>query len=294
MLPPTSPQYAQSQYGIPSQASRGLPPPFARESLNQGTSHRPGSSMSISSMLGSDAEPAARDQSSSRTNVQGSTAPQPLTPSQPPPRQYVPGAQQPRTISPDPYQSWESDQDRRSRAFSGSTTGVPSAYRVSTPDRYQYSSSRELRAHHNQQYDNPDHQAAHHESNEGSRRMSVGSLSTSHQDRSVGPPHRLEDYIFSQDGHPPPSMPNRPTTLRLEDGSTSNVASLDLQEHPTSGRNHVHRGTTYASSSQRNNGTESPGSARDKHLGLQSANYSLMSPPHQKWLPSTSGSRRWT
>ncbi len=69
MLPPTSPQHSQPQFGASSHPSIPLPPSFtgARDLPALPTS-RPESSMSISSMLGSDPIPTAKDHSALQRN----------------------------------------------------------------------------------------------------------------------------------------------------------------------------------------------------------------------------------
>ena len=83
MLPPTSPPYMQTHYNGQASTSRSHPPPttFARDLSTPASTHRPGSSMSISSMLGSDPERPSHDPTSAnRARMYASAPPTSITP----------------------------------------------------------------------------------------------------------------------------------------------------------------------------------------------------------------------
>ena len=145
MLPPTSPQHVSAQYINQSQAPRGPPSifPFARDLPALSAAHRPGSSMSISSMLGGDNEKTSRDVLLSGRN-NGFLA-QPLHPIPSPINHIARGISPPhsayqsdhhtkRAHTPDSYSTWRGDQ-ARSRAYSGGPPPRPfTGFPVHSPD----------------------------------------------------------------------------------------------------------------------------------------------------------------
>ncbi|MCJ1472036.1 hypothetical protein MMC13_000681 [Lambiella insularis] len=136
MLPPTSPQHAPLQYNVQPQITRGPPSsfPFARDLPALSAAHRPGSSMSISSMLGAnsdksvhDAAPASR--SMGYTSQPATSVPLPVNhiaraPS--PPLVHTSGQYLKRARTPDSHTAWRGDQSR-SRAYSGGLQQRPSS-----------------------------------------------------------------------------------------------------------------------------------------------------------------------
>jgi hypothetical protein len=141
MLPPTSPQYAQTQFSSLSQANRATAPniPFARDLPALSAAHRPGSSMSISSMLGQaldmpprDSVPQHRDSvysAQSTTPTQSSSTRNPRN--SPPLSAFAGNQQAKRSHTPD--YAWRAD-PLRSRAYSG---GHPPRSFASFPDNQQ-------------------------------------------------------------------------------------------------------------------------------------------------------------
>jgi hypothetical protein len=125
MLPPNTPPYAQ-QYVPPQQQSRGHPgpPSYPREPAASAASHRPTSSMSISSMLGNDAD-KPREAPFPRSNVHTnpSTVSSPAMPIQASagPSQTYSGPVNHRTQTPESARSWH-EQTRPARSYSG---GLP-------------------------------------------------------------------------------------------------------------------------------------------------------------------------
>ena len=154
MLPPSPPQHAQSLY-VPMTSSAYAPPvpsPYARET-SATSAHRSGSSMSISSMLGSTSEGTSRD---STTIHRGNNLPSssvasltaPLQVPGPPPShtQFANGHPSYRAHTPDTYKNGRSEHTRPSRAYSGDTlqrpfSGVPASspeiFRLGPPLRVQ-------------------------------------------------------------------------------------------------------------------------------------------------------------
>ena len=143
MLPPSPPQHAQSQYSPFTSIAHAppVPSPYARETSTT-SAHRAGSSMSISSMLGSTSEETTRD--SNTTNRGGSfpsssvpTLAAPLhTPG--PPLSHAPfanGHSSYRSHTPDTYKNGRGEHTRPSRAYSGGTPQRPfSGVPASSPD----------------------------------------------------------------------------------------------------------------------------------------------------------------
>ena len=124
MLPPTSPPYIQAQYNGQTSTSRSHPPPttFARDLSAPSSTHRPGSSMSISSMLGSDPDKSSRDPIPSTRR--GSHAPMTVTPIPPPSTHSIPlpspphlirrnGAQNETVPKADGANTWRNESARR-------------------------------------------------------------------------------------------------------------------------------------------------------------------------------------
>ena len=148
MLPPTSPQYTQSQYGAPPPPpppppqSRVTVPPqsLARDPIMQPSGHRPGSSMSISSMLGADPEHSTRDTARPHSNGHLKGIP-PLirSPTRPNPQgSSVLGSLQ-RSSTPDTYKSWGSEHTRPSRAYSGGPPQRPfSGFHPGSPESFRF------------------------------------------------------------------------------------------------------------------------------------------------------------
>lgn len=124
MLPPTSPQYAPAQYTPHPQTPRGAPPniPFARDLPALSAAHRPGSSMSISSMLGQTPDPPSRDVVAPlRDNIyHGQPKDSPVDRKSHGSSPCLTTFSQPtkRAHTPDSHTSWRTDQSRL-RAFSG-------------------------------------------------------------------------------------------------------------------------------------------------------------------------------
>ena len=126
MLPPTSPQYAQAQYSNHTEGPRGPSSniPFVRDLPALSTVHRPGSSMSISSMLGNGSDTKSRE---AVTSNRGNIHPAQSTKSVPPPAGRKPHGSPPlsvlagqhlkRTRTPDLHTAWQGD-EARSRGFS--------------------------------------------------------------------------------------------------------------------------------------------------------------------------------
>ena len=154
MLPPSPPQYAQPSYG-PFTSSAYAPPvpsPYARETSTT-SAHRSGSSMSISSMLGSTSEETARDSTTVQrvnsfpsSSVASLTAPlhTPGPPLSHP--QFANGHPSYRAHTPDAYKNGRGEHTRPSRAYSGGTpqrpfSGVPASspeiFRLGPPMRVQ-------------------------------------------------------------------------------------------------------------------------------------------------------------
>ena len=145
MLPPTSPQHVSAQYINQSQAPRGPPSnfPFARDLPALSAAHRPGSSMSISSMLGGDTEKANREVSLPGRNNGFLAQPLHSIPSpvshiarglSPPHSTYPSGHHMKRAHTPDSYPTWRGDQSR-SRAYSGGPPPRPfTGFAVHSPD----------------------------------------------------------------------------------------------------------------------------------------------------------------
>ena len=147
MLPPTSPQYTHSQYAPFPSVARGapVPSPYARESQATST-HRPGSSMSISSMLGTNPEDKPREPASvHRTNGFGSssaapmTAPLPTSAPSPTRPEFGTGQQVYRAQTPDAYKNHRAGHTRPSRAYSGGPPPRPfSGSQASSPDVFRF------------------------------------------------------------------------------------------------------------------------------------------------------------
>ena len=129
MLPPTSPQYSQTQYTQQAQAPRGAPPniPFARDLPALSATHRPGSSMSISSMLGQTPDPPSRDvvaplrENIYHAQTKGSPVTRKTRGASPPPASFPISQVTKRAHTPDSLTSWRGEQSR-SRAYSGGPT----------------------------------------------------------------------------------------------------------------------------------------------------------------------------
>jgi len=129
MLPPTSPQYAQVQYNQHPQPPRGAPPniSFARDLPALSAAHRPGSSMSISSMLGKPPDPLPRDVVAPLREFvyHAPTKDSPVARrshgGSPPLATFPTSQQTKRAHTPDSHTSWRGDQSR-SRAYSGGPT----------------------------------------------------------------------------------------------------------------------------------------------------------------------------
>ena len=128
MLPPTSPQYAQAQYNNHPEGPRGpfSNIPFARDLPALSAAHRPGSSMSISSMLGNASENKSREAVAlnrgniyTAQNITSVPSPAGRTPRGSPPLSVIASGQHPKRIrTPDSHTAWRGDEPR-SRAFSG-------------------------------------------------------------------------------------------------------------------------------------------------------------------------------
>ena len=100
MLPPSSPKHAQSQYNIHPTAPRAPPPPppFSnnRDLPALSSTYRPGSSMSISSMLGSDSDKPSRESNIVNNGAMKSTTPASPLPAAPSPTAHTRLVQSPR------------------------------------------------------------------------------------------------------------------------------------------------------------------------------------------------------
>ena len=135
MLPPSSPQHAQLQYGVQIPSARGLvpPPPIsgARDVSTLSSTHRPASSMSISSMLGFDTgrpsrEPVSATQSTGTPLITASSLssprPQSMAAPSPPQRIHGTGPVPRRSHSPEEHHNSYRLNTRPFRTYSGGLT----------------------------------------------------------------------------------------------------------------------------------------------------------------------------
>ena len=152
MLPP-SPQHAQAQYSAQPPHTRGPPPPppfslSGREYSAMSATPRPGSSMSISSMLGSDADRPARDsilgsQGHGMSAMIAASATSPAIRSMPAPsppqRSFGNGSLSRRSHTPDDRRSTNGQNTRPFRAYSGGPTQRPfSGVQGSSPEGFRF------------------------------------------------------------------------------------------------------------------------------------------------------------
>lgn len=138
MLPPSSPQTSHAQQGLQlSQSHRPPPPPppppppFSanRELPALSTAPRPGSSMSISSMLGTDPGRSARETiaySNPPSTIISTTA-SPSIPTKSPSRLHHNGVGNSQSHSPERYKPTQGVTARPHRAFSGGSPQRPTA-----------------------------------------------------------------------------------------------------------------------------------------------------------------------
>ena len=254
MLPPTSPQYSKSQYGAlpppphPPSSRVAIPPHIlARDSTTQQSGHRPGSSMSISSMLGVDAESNPRD---------------PIRPhSNGPSRGIPPAAQSPtksnvqdtsshgtpqRSNTPDTYKSWNSEHTRQPRAYSG---GPPSrsfsSLQPGSPEFPRFAAPPQTHQGQSAPYYQitRDGQFQPSESDASRRRTSVGSLATPNSNRPLMVNHSCnESERVREDNHA--SAASDPVTgsekLFLHQGSTERSESRYAVRQNTPERAHTY------------------------------------------------------
>ena len=134
MLPPSPPQNSQSQQGLQAASSQRPPPPppfsGSRELPALSNAPRPGSSMSISSMLGTDpGRPARESISYSNPPVSAiiSTTASPSLPTQPPTRPHNNSISTHRSHSPDTYKPAQGSTTRPFRAYSGGSPRRPTS-----------------------------------------------------------------------------------------------------------------------------------------------------------------------
>lgn len=148
MLPPSSPHQYQSPHVVQQPSSRGPPPPppFSgpRDLPALSSINRPGSSMSILSMLGSDSDRAPREPVVSglmngTSSMSAVSAPSPANRSMPapsPPNQSLEmGSLFRRSHTPDAYSILQPQGPRPARAFSGGPPHRPfSAVQAASPE----------------------------------------------------------------------------------------------------------------------------------------------------------------
>ena len=152
MLPPSSPHQYQPQHNAPQALSRGPPPPLpfpaGRDLPALSSVNRPGSSMSILSLLGSDSDRAPREPiPSAHMNGTSSTSavsvPSPVSRSMPapsPPNHSLEmGSLFRRSHTPDVYSITQPQGPRPARAFSGGSPYRPfSAVQAASPEARKY------------------------------------------------------------------------------------------------------------------------------------------------------------
>lgn len=148
MLPPSSPHQYQSQHVVQQTSLRGPPPPppfsGARDLPALSSIHRPGSSMSILSMLGSDSDRAPRDpiisgHMNGTASMSAVCAPSPASRSMPAPSPPNHGLEMGslfrRSHTPDAYSITQPQGPRPARAFSGGQPHRPySAVQEASPE----------------------------------------------------------------------------------------------------------------------------------------------------------------
>ena len=198
----------------------------------QANPHRPGSSMSISSMLGGDPEATTREAMQSRSSMPASahnaSTSAGLQQRPPPPYSGTPQPG-PRARTPDTFPSWSGDQNRPARAYSGGTPQRPySSYQESPPETTRFGPPLQT---HQAQYvaHNPD-SIAQRDVYGPHRRPSVGSLGTPTSARPLSLAQSPIDYE--------PSRTGRPTSAAIErTGPTSaehNAVPRSSTAHPDS------------------------------------------------------------
>ena len=213
MLPPSSPQYAQSQSSapVPPPPSRIAAPPqsLVRDPVIQPMGHRPGSSMSISSMLGTDPDSSSRDAIRPHSNgpLKG-IPPPPRSPTRSIPQGSVNQGTSQRSDTPETYKSWNPEHTRQSRAYSGGPPQRPySGFQPSSPEssRFGVSSQTPLSQHSSSSYQSlQDGQLQRNESDTSRRRTSVGSLGTPISSRpSILNQPSLDSNLVRENNHTP-------------------------------------------------------------------------------------------